>query len=115
MISFFKINPKNVYLKLNKITANLDLKYVNLIVSSVEEALKYHAKYYLIKYNEIQPFELKALKDFLKMFNIDTIIDEVSSKEEIATDEELEERKKTLKGNYKIEDLILASKDDKTL
>lgn len=117
-LRFFKINPKNVYLKLNKITANLDLKYVNLIVSSVEEALKYHAKYYLIKYNEIQPFELKALKDFLKMFNINTIIDEVSSKEEIDILRKNEIELLTgaaLKGNYKIEYLILASKDDKTL
>ena len=109
---------KLINLKLNKITANLDLKYVNLIVSSVEEALKYHAKYYLIKYNEIQPFELKALKDFLKMFNINTIIDEVSSKEEIDILRKNEIELLTgaaLKGNYKIEDLILASKDDKTL
>lgn len=52
------------------------------------------------------------------MFNINTIIDEVSSKEEIDILRKNEIELLTgaaLKGNYKIEYLILASKDDKTL
>ena len=117
-LRFFKINPKNIYLKLDKMDGDLDLKYVNLIVSSIEDAIKYHAKYYLIRYNEIQLFELKALKEFLKMLNINTIIDDVSSKEEIELlrkNEIMLLTGQALKGDYRVEDLILANKDDKTL
>ncbi len=114
-LRFFKINPKNIYLYIDRMKDNLDLKYVKLICSSVEDAIKYQASFYMTKYNELPGFELKQLKDFLKMLNVNTIVSNVSSHAELdlLRGNEIDFiTGKALKGNYSIDDLILLNKND---
>lgn len=117
-LRFLKINPKNIYLQTDKVNPDLNLKYVNLIVTNINDAIKYHAKFYLAKYNDISLFELHQVSDFLHLLNIETMIYDVSSKEDLnlLTNNDFNYiTGNVLKGDYTIEQLILTNSSDKTL
>lgn len=108
------INPKYVYIEVIddrfdfRIDAD-DLKYINLCTRSLDMAFRYYPKLYVVDYNQYDLPTLNIIKDALKLYGVDILVDDVSSNEQIEglIKEELYIiRGSALKKIYKIKDII---------
>lgn len=111
-LRYFKINPKNIYFQIDDYNFyDLNLEYINLITNSIDYSIKYKSKFYITSFSKYSMEDLVKIKDFLQAYNINIIVSDVNSKEDIDSLTKLEFNyimSIMVKSGYDIDDIILS-------